>query len=265
MPYLSFDLDALETIPDVAHAAGVNAPEIAYGLLRLWRHAWRAKTEHVTEGHLSGFFPGDPHRIRSTLETFGFIESTKAGIRVRGADRYLRINAARSEGGKKASGNLKRGTLVPAPQTERAGGQPGVLPGSSSAQAGNQPGTTPGSPPALTSSSEQRAANSEHPKEEPPPPPKVPLPRMPADPLEDVFSFYAFVQNQRHEAGLMVEKPPSHMKLSQWWSEAVGALNGDPKPLIPAFRRFTKNEFWRDKDPPFPFHAFIANWRDYVR
>jgi hypothetical protein len=102
MAYLSFDLEALDALPDIARSAGISEAEVAYGLLRLWRHAWKEKTENILPVHLIGFFnDGDSARIRAALEAFGFIAEVANGtIRVRGAERYLRISKARAEAGK---------------------------------------------------------------------------------------------------------------------------------------------------------------------
>lgn len=147
MPYLSFDLDALDSLPDVARRAGIDVDAVAYGLLRLWRHAWREKTDTVTASHLPGFFPGEGERVTEALTTFGFVEKRDDGtLRVRGAERYLRVSAARAKGA--AAANAKRGLSgTPATQERRT----------SDAQATHERRSEH----SLTPSSEQRAANRE--------------------------------------------------------------------------------------------------------
>lgn len=164
MPYLSFDLDALARVPRAAAVAQVTPETIAYGLLQLWEHAWREKVTEVSGTMLRSCFRGaEPTMLAEALEAFKFTEKVGPDqFRVRGAERYLRITAGRSKGGKTASGNLKRGTETAG---DRAGSQPGTIPGSSPAASRLQPGTTPGCVPALTASSEhsnseQRTANT---------------------------------------------------------------------------------------------------------
>lgn len=152
MSYLAVDLDAKTAMPKVARAAGLSVGDVAWGLMELWEHAWREKTDVASGPVLAGCFGGGA-ATTDALVAFGFLEPTQDGYRIRGASRYLRIQEARSKGGKASSGNLKRG-----PKKAR---QPGSVPGSLPAAAGDQPGSVPGSAPALTASSEQRAANSE--------------------------------------------------------------------------------------------------------
>jgi len=152
MSYLAVDLDAKTAMPKVARAAGLSVGDVAWGLMELWEHAWREKTDVATGPVLAGCFGGGA-ATTDALVAFGFLEPTQDGYRIRGASRYLRIQEARSRGGKASSGNLKRG-----PRKAR---QPGSALGSLPAAAGGQPGSVPGSAPALTASSEQRAASSE--------------------------------------------------------------------------------------------------------
>lgn len=154
MSYIAFDLDALNAAPNVARAARVSEDTIIGGLLRLWAHAFRCKADVLDELEVRGCFDSAAD-VMPALKAFGFLaEAPKGKIRVRGAERYLRISEARSKGGKAASGNLKRGTLQP-------GCQPELVPGYSPAPAGTQPGVSPGYSPALTPSTEHLAPNTE--------------------------------------------------------------------------------------------------------
>ena len=154
MSYIAFDLDALNAAPNVARAARVSEDTIIGGLLRLWAHAFRCKADVLDELEVRGCFDSAAD-VMPALKAFGFLaEAPKGKLRVRGAERYLRISEARSKGGKAASGNLKRGTRQP-------GGQPELVPGYSPAPAGTQPGVSPGSFPALTPSTEHRTPNTE--------------------------------------------------------------------------------------------------------
>lgn len=233
MPYLSFDLDALERVPDAADSAGMRPGDMTYGLLRMWRHCWREKVDEVNSDQLAGFFPGtELGRLVRALSSFGFV-SGDGPYRVRGADRYLRITAARSKGGKTASGNLKRGSSP-------AGGQPELKPGSSPAQAGEQPGLVPGSSSALTANSEQRTANLfAGSAEADPPKAKKPKDEKPADP--------------RH-APLVAQMATAYTEIvgGKWdfdgrEAKAVSALlsKGDPPEVLARWRRSLSAQFHR--------------------
>lgn len=149
MSYLAFDLDALKVVPDAARAAGVSEAQFGYGLVRLWSYCWTAKTENVKAAHLRGFFEApDFSAVTGSLEAFGFAERTLGETyRVRGAERYLRVRKAQSDGGKAASGNLKQNATPPG--TPPPAGSPG------------KPEVSRTTSPALTPNSEQRTASSE--------------------------------------------------------------------------------------------------------
>ncbi len=142
MPFLAFDLDAFENCVAIAQGCGLRAEQVSHGLLMLWRHCWRSKTDHVTTAHLKAFFAGAD--VCEMLLTFGHLEASELGWRVRGAAKYLKVTEARSANGKANSGNLKRGTKQP------------EIPGSSPV-APRQP---PGSAPALTANSQQPLKDS---------------------------------------------------------------------------------------------------------
>lgn len=144
MPYIAFDLDALEEVPNVARSIQIEEDRIAGGLLRMWRHCWRTETDTVTRERLLGFFGCD---VSEALLAFGFLEPVPGGFRVRGADRYLRLQAARSAGGHAAKSNLKKGA-----SRSLAGATP---PAASRLQPELKPGSSAGCVPALTASSEQ--------------------------------------------------------------------------------------------------------------
>lgn len=171
--YIAFELRALEEAANIARSAGVSEDTIIAGMARMWAHGWRAKSAVVQRVHVRGFFGSD---VSEALVAFGYLERVDAGLRIRGADRYLRIAQARSEGGKKAAGNLKRGAERPGSTPAQAGSQPETLnggsdeesahraeslqpestPGSLPAPAGNNPEVPPGCFPGLTSSIEHR-------------------------------------------------------------------------------------------------------------
>lgn len=147
--YIAFELDAMEQVPNVAAACALSEAQVGWGLAKLWRWCWREKVDRVSRLHLRGFFGVD---VGDALEAFGFVATDGEGLRVRGAERYLRIAAGRSKGGQKAKGNLKRGKARPKPE-----GEPETKPGPSREAPPASLRLTPGS----TANSEQRTASSE--------------------------------------------------------------------------------------------------------
>ena len=145
MPYLQVDLDGKRKWPMVAAGLHVSEAQVAKGFLDLWEMCWREKTSTVSLLYLECLFGAPGERVAVVLCELGFLEAGQAGHRVRGADKYLRITEARSAGGKKAAGNLKRGKS----------------PGSSRKAAGKQPEDTPGSGPALTPNTEHQSPSIE--------------------------------------------------------------------------------------------------------
>jgi len=150
MPYLAFDLDALEKAPNVARASHISEEMAIAGMARMWRHCYREQTDVVDATALEGFFGADTSRA---MVTFRLLEATDGRFRVRGADRYLHIKKARIAGGKKAAaaGNLRRG---------RGQKPAGAQLESSPAGAGVELETLPSSTPALTAVSSQQEATT---------------------------------------------------------------------------------------------------------
>lgn len=93
----------------------------------------------------------------------------------------------------------------------------------------------------------------------------APLPLKPDNPFASPEAFWAEAQQERREQGLITEKPPHPAKLSRWWSEALGELEGDAEPLAPAYLAFVRDKYWRQQKPPCPFQGFISQWRNYVQ
>lgn len=157
MPYIAFDLLALEQCPNIARLARCSEDAIIAGFTRLWAHCWRQSTDRVTRFHLMGLFGED---VADALVSFEFLEVTDTDYRVRGADRYLRLKSAQSKGGHKAKGNLIPGGK------KRRGRKSSATPENSSAPAEEQPRSSreplrlePSDSSALTSSIEHRASN----------------------------------------------------------------------------------------------------------
>ena len=257
MSYLAFDLDALNVARDVGNACAIPEERMTHGLLRMWAWCFREKVEHVEPVQVRGFFGTD--EAVAALTAFGFLAADGERLRVRGAGRYLRVSEARSEGGKKAAGNLKRGT-------KRPGEEPEDLPGFAPAGAGREPGPLPGCAPALTPSTEHRAPNTEHQGEEAAPPPasRVWTVKAPDTPAEAWTGddFWRWAQSRRQAGGLVPEKPPHPRKLSVWWSEA--RLLCEAPVLKEAFLRFGSDPHWERAAPAFPFGAFLTQWSNFV-
>ncbi len=147
MSHIAVDLKVIEVkAPAVARAAGVDPDRVLAGLVRLWHRCWSLKTATIKPIELAGIFGGERvDGLILALAAFDLIEASEEVWRVKGADRYLRIQAGRIAGGKMAAGNLKRGQKTPA-----------------------APRLTPGSPPAdsrlvsgLSPSTEHRTPNTE--------------------------------------------------------------------------------------------------------
>lgn len=115
MSHIAVDLKVIETIaPAVSRASEVPEEVVGWGLVRLWHRCWSAKTELVSRIQLAGVF-GVGDRIEALIEAlvgFGLLDPGGESWRVKGADRYLRIQAGREAGGRAASrnGNLKKGS-----------------------------------------------------------------------------------------------------------------------------------------------------------
>lgn len=154
MPYIAFDLDALNNLPDAARAARLEEATIALGLLRMWRWCWREKKDTINRGQVRGFF-GVGDDVAEALANFGFLETIEAdAFRVRGADRYLRIRTAQAEAGRQKSTNLKKGKKRSNPETEPEKTRE-PLPAPLPANPEVDPEVTRALRPALTSSIEQ--------------------------------------------------------------------------------------------------------------
>jgi len=263
--YIAFELDALNVVPSVAAAAGMRPSDVSHGLLMMWAWCFRESAERVTAVHVRGFFGTD---CCDALTAFGFLKPDSDGFVVRGADRYRRVSEARSAGGKKASGNLKRGTQRP---TTQPGLEPGDFPGSLPAAAGDQPGNAPGSLPALTPSTEHRAPNTESKAaEKDQPPPKTlalaafaiegPDPeRMESWSAQE---FWKAFELERRANGFPPEKWPAPNSLRDWWTEARGAF--DVRVLGMAASNYYRDAHWQQARPPCPWAGFAKQWAKFL-
>jgi hypothetical protein len=98
--YIQVELDAFNAFPLVARATGLTVEVVSHGLLSVWAHCYRAKVDRLRLVELRGFFGPCPDLVE-VLEAFNFVEAIEGGIRVRGVDRYMRVNDARREAGRK--------------------------------------------------------------------------------------------------------------------------------------------------------------------
>lgn len=103
MSYIAVDLDALGMMPAVGAASGLGAERTLYCLVRLWEWCWRQEDDMITAVHLHGFFGSQDPAILQALETFGFVSKEDGKLRVRGAERYLRVKRAQRDAGKRTS------------------------------------------------------------------------------------------------------------------------------------------------------------------
>lgn len=261
--FLAIELDVLSKTPNMSRASRIHEDHLLAGLVRLWAYAFREKRADLHQDEVRGCFATE-ESVLPVLVTFGFLDQEKGHcFRVRGAEKYLRISAARSAGGKASAGNLKRGT------------QPGTSRGSAEVQPESPPNETltPVSDPRLPPGSIPAPPNTEHrtpntSKEEEPPPRPVergPLVYHPPDTPpgsgwkpEDFFRWF---QVCRQTAGFVGEKWP-RLNLSHWWAEVLGTPGMSVQRLCEGVAAFGQSEHWRGRG--LPFGAFAAQWRDFV-
>lgn len=239
MSYLAFDLDALKLVPDAARSAGLDEAVLGYGLVRLWSFCWTTRTEFVKPAHVRGFFGGDVDRVLEALVAFEFVAIADQGYRVRGADKYLRINQAQKGAGKAQAGNLRRG--------KGSSGGAGDTPPEPKPKPGPQPDPTRNptreAVPALSPSTEHRTPSTE--QEEVAPPPST---------------FFDAVQQKRRAAGAVVdEQRPDGLA---GWLTALAREGVDDGALEVAYAEFSADPYWARKGAPFT--AFMSQAREYL-
>lgn len=75
--------------------------------------------------------------------------------------------------------------------------------------------------------------------------------------------FWAWAQSVRELGGLYAEgRPKNENRLSGWYSTA--RKTATVAALKEAFYKFGQSEHWRSKDPPYPFTAFMSEWRNFL-
>lgn len=280
MPFLRFELDALALVPKVARSAEVPEGVIAWGLLQMWEWCWREKTTRVTPTQLRGFFGCEPSEA---LRAFGFIHMTlpERDFFVRGAEKHLRVSAARAAGGHAAKRHLVPGGKKTASAEQLSGQMPSGCPAPAQEPARQPLGSTASSqqPTALeerTYVSEAPAAPDGQPPAAPMPgkapgapvaakAPHVPnVPAAPTTPREGWLfpDFWGWAQHKRHQAGLVPEPPPNMSKGSSWWSTARSVASTDE--LCAGFLDFGDDPYWQGKRPALPFAGFMSQWHRFV-
>lgn len=260
MPYLAYDLDALNKAPLVARAAQVDEDAVHGGLVRMWAYCFREKTDRLTAIQVRGFF-STPVDVVPALGAFSFLDGDGDELRVRGADRYLRIAKGRSKGGKAASGNLKRGGEKPDASRAQAGDS---APAASRLEPGCEPGASPGCFPALSPSTEHRTPNTRKEEEKDDPVAAFDIPPPPPDVESwDARDFWRWAELRRRAGGYAPEKWPDAKKLSGWWREARSVVRTVER-LKATFYAFGQDEHWERARPAFPFKAFMSQWNQFL-
>jgi hypothetical protein len=145
--YIAVDLKVIEGLAaDCAKSCAATEDRIGWGLVKVWHRCWADKRGTLTRLELAGIFgPQDLAAVVESLVGFGFLEPSGGAWRVRGVEKYLRIQEGRSRGGQAAKGNLRRGN---SPAGSR------LVPGSPPADSRLASGLSP--------STEHRAPNTEH-------------------------------------------------------------------------------------------------------
>lgn len=105
-------------------------------------------------------------------------------------------------------------------------------------------------------------AGHRRPKRETIPPSIVPPDTPPESWLAQ--DFWRWFQGKRQQVGLFPEPAPNTRALASWYSDALGALNGDVSALQEAVYGFGEHKHWQNAKPPLPFGAFMAEWSKFI-
>lgn len=243
MPHIRVEFDALQKMDLVDHGAGLTLGTTHRGLMLVWLGVVRSKKPTVNKRALRGYFPGaDDGVLSGLLCEFGFLELLGPDeYRIKGADRLLKELRAKSEGGKAAAGNLKKGKSA------------GREPGSSPAGAGREPEDVSGSSPATPKHPNTHTALKEEDPAGTKPPAPAPQATLFSDPVRAMDSTPVAVD--------------AHPERRSEWRKATDELSR-------VFLEETSNpyKFQKDKDPPalkglmsYGLPEMLARWRRGLR
>lgn len=208
----------------------------------------------------------------SIMVAAGVLEALPAGkYRVRGMSRYIEMEAerrmeidraraggrSRAVGARLASGRFMAGALAGEPPSHA----PAVdQPSSSLTPAGDQ---VRGERREVRGETGEVRGDQSAPAAEKLKPSAVTPPT--SDPVCWVGDdFWRWAEAKRQASGCPPQGPPHATKLSKWWSEALGLINGDVKAMQEAFYRFGEDKHWQGERPALPFGAFMAKWNDFL-
>lgn len=265
MPYLAFDLDAMDAAPNVARAAGITEDAVIAGLARMWRHCWQRKTNVVDATALRGFFGGE---VTAALGSFGFLEAWDGQHRVKGADRYLRLHLGQVAGGHAAKKHLIPGARQKAKASREAAerGCREESPDSAETSAEIEPRELLGSLSALSSSIEHRASKEAStsaavvlwPAKAPHPPPTVSVPEA----LKDWQAFEA--ARAERFGGVPMPYPPATFESR--WPAFLAAHGGDRGWAMETYIRAWADPWLSKRRPAGSLEAFLSpiQWPKFV-
>jgi len=220
--YIAVDLKVIEVhAPGVARSSGVSEDRVLAGLVRLWHRCWSTKVAVVSPIALAAAFGGDRiQEVAAAMTDAGLLEALPDGWRVRGADRYFRLDEARSRGGKAAAKNLIPGarhvrTLSAAAESQpRASREP--------AEKGSRLLS------ALTPSTEHRAPNTSKRTARTEPPTPAPHPHfkdtvegITAQFAETVGAKYPFVARDAAIVARLLKAPMEPAAITDAWRRAL--------------------------------------------
>lgn len=108
--FIAVDLKVIEGLAAaVARSSGASEEAVGWGLVRLWHRCWADEIDHLGRGEMAGVFGGQNlDLVTAALESFGFLERSEAGWRVKGAGRYLRLKESRRRGAVETNAKKRR-------------------------------------------------------------------------------------------------------------------------------------------------------------
>lgn len=105
---MQVELEVLDLAPDAARLAGITEEALGWGLIRLWRRCWKARSAELERAEILACFAGDPDesRLFRSLVAFGFVRELEDGRGyVRGAERRLGLLKARQKNAARMNAN----------------------------------------------------------------------------------------------------------------------------------------------------------------